>query len=168
MPPLALRRLSALLSVVSSMERIALHCAAIADLVPDLAPAVRGDPATRRAVELAGVQTRARLVHARDLLQAWSSSWGPTVSCGHTDDADADGGLLGLAAITARLPHGSSMAAALPLLVEDLGHVDDEAQEIAELASRGRSRWGGPSGSAELDSPLGLSSGVLTVSVGAP
>jgi hypothetical protein len=163
-PPMALRRLSALLSVVASMERIALRTAAIADLVPKLAPVLRDDPPTRRAVELAGVQTRARLVHARDGLQAWSRSRGPTVPSGLAAD-DAGRGLPALAAIAARLPHGSPMGAALPLLVEHLGHIDDEAEEIFELASRGTSRWSGPSDS---DSALGIGSGALTVTAGAP
>jgi hypothetical protein len=167
-PPLALRRLSALLSVVSSMERIALHCAAIADLVPALAPALRDDPTTRRAVELAGVQTRTGLVHARDSLKAWSSSWTPTATSGWWHADDAGGGLPALAAIAARLPHRSSMAAVLPLLVEHLGHIDDEADEIAELSSSRRSRWGGAAESAQLDLTLGVGSGAFTVSAGAP
>src|ERR1700760_3920175 len=50
-----LPRLSALLSVVSSVERITSHCAAIADLVPELGPALRDDDTGRRAVELAAV-----------------------------------------------------------------------------------------------------------------
>jgi hypothetical protein len=162
-PPLALRRLSALLAVVSSMERIAVHCAAIADLVPDLAPALSDDRATRRAVELAGVQTRARLVQARDGLQAWSTSWGTATPSGWMAGGDPGGGLPALAGIAARLPSGSRMAAALPLLVEHLGHIDDEAEEVAELSWRSRSRWARSAASAEIDVPLGIGSGAVTV-----
>lgn len=165
--PPALRRLSALLAVVSSMERMAVHCAAIADLVPDLAPALTDDRATRRAVELAGVHTRARLVHARDALQAWTASWGPTEPSGWMDAEDG-GGLPALAGVAARLPHGSPMAAALPLLVEHLAHIDDEAEEIAELSWRGRSRWVRPAAPADPDVALGIGSGAVPVSAGAP
>jgi hypothetical protein len=165
-PAVELRRLSALLSVVSSLERIALYCAAIADLVPALAAALNDDHATRRTVELAGVDTRARLVRARDALQTWSRSPGTRPS-GWTPADHATGSLRALAAIAARLPHGSSMAAALPLLVDHLVHIDDEAEEFAELASVRRSRWAGPAGSAERDVPVGIGSGALTAS-GAP
>jgi hypothetical protein len=106
-----LPRLSALLSVVSSLERITSHCAAIADLVPDLAGALRDD-SSRRAVELAAVQARGQLVHARDALRA--------------------------AGVT---PHRRITASsALPLLLEHLDHVGDEAEEIGELAATGTSR----------------------------
>jgi hypothetical protein len=162
-PPLALRRLSALLAVVSSMERIAANCAAIADLVPDLIPTLSGDRVTRRAVELAGVDTRARLVHARDALQALSTSWDPATPAGAMASADARSSLAALAAVSARLPHGSPMAAALPSLVEHLGHIDDEADEIAELSWRSRSRWARSTASAELEVPLGIGSGAFTV-----
>jgi hypothetical protein len=167
-PALELRRLSALLSVVSSLERIALNCAAIADLVPDLASALDDDRATRRTVELAGVDTRARLVRARDVLQTWSSSWTGTTPSGWTPGHRATGGLRALAAVAGRLPHGSSMAAALPLLVDHLGHIDDEAEEIAELASVRRSRWATPPVSAGADAPLVIGSGSLTSSASAP
>jgi hypothetical protein len=131
-PALELRRLSALLSVVSSLERIALNCAAIADLVPDLASALDDDRATRRTVELAGVDTRARLVGARDVLQTWSSSWTGTTPSGWTPGHRATGGLRALAAVAGRLPHGSSMAAALPLLVDHLV-IDDRGIKPARL-----------------------------------
>ncbi len=160
-PAPELRRLSALLSVVSSLERIALNCAAIADLVPDLATALDDDRATRRTVELAGVDTRARLVRARDVLQTWSTSWTGTTPSGWTP-GQATGGLRALAAVAGRLPHGSSMAAALPLLVEHLGHIDDAAEEIAELACVRRSRWATPPVSAGPDAPLVIGSGSLT------
>jgi hypothetical protein len=163
-PALELRRLSALLSVVTSLERIALSCAAIADLVPELAPALDDDRATRRTVELAGVDTRARLVRARDALQAWSSSWPGTTPSRWTPAHEATGGLPALAAVAARLPHGSSMAAAFPLLVDHLGHIDYEADEIAELASAGRSRRARPPVSAGFDVSLGIGSGALTSS----
>jgi hypothetical protein len=107
-----LPRLSALLSVVSSVERITSHCAAIADLVPDLAPALRDDDSARRAVELAAVEARGQLVHARDALRA--------------------------AGVT---PHRMITASsALPLLLEHLDQVGDEADEIGELAATGTSR----------------------------
>jgi hypothetical protein len=154
-PALELRRLSALLSVVSSLERIALNCAAIADLVPDLATALDGDRATRRTIELAGVDTRARLVRARDFLQTWSSWRTGMTPSGWTRGT---GGLRALAAVAGRLPHGSSMAAALPLLVDHLGHIDDEADEIAEIASVRRSRWATPPLSAGVEAPLALTS----------
>lgn len=161
-PPPALRRLSALLAVVSSMERIAVHCAAIADLVPDLAPALTRDHLTRRAVELAGVQTRARLVHARDALQAWSRAWEPRMPSGRMAGADSGGGLPALAAVAARLPAGSPMAATLPLLVEHLGQIDDEAEDIAELSRRTRSRFTRSAASTELDVSVGRGSGAVT------
>jgi hypothetical protein len=167
-PAVELRRLSALLSVVSSLERIALYCAAIADLVPALAAVLNDDHATRRTVELAGVDTRARLVRARDALQTWSRLSPGTRPSGWTPADDATGSLRALAAVAARLPHGSSMAAALPLLVDHLVHIDDEAEEIAELASGRRSRWARPAGSAERDVPVGIGLGALTASAGAP
>jgi hypothetical protein len=106
-----LPRLSALLSVVSAVERITSHCAAIADLVPELGPALREDDSARRAVELAAVEARAQLVHARDAL--------------------------GAAGVT---PHRRITASrALPLLLEHLDHVGDEADEIGELAATGTS-----------------------------
>ena len=107
-----LPRLSALLTVISSVERITSHCAAMADLVPDLAPALRSDDESRRALELAGVEARSRLVHARDVL--------------HT------------AGVTSRGTTPTSSA--LPLLLEHLDYVGDEADEIGELAAVGSSR----------------------------
>jgi hypothetical protein len=107
-----LPRLSALLTVVSSVERITSHCAAIADLVPELAPALREDDSARRAVELAAVEARAQLVQARDAVRA--------------------------AGVT---PHRRiSPSSALPVLLDHLDHVGDEADEIGELAATGTSR----------------------------
>lgn len=107
-----LPRLSALLSVVSSVERITSHCAAIADLVPELAPALRDDEAGRRTVELAAVEARGQLVQARDAVRA-----------------------------AGVIPHRKITASsALPLLLDHLDHVADEADEIGELAATGSSR----------------------------
>ena len=126
--------LSALLSVVTSVERITTHCAAIANLVPDVAPALHGDDETRRAIELAGVEARRRLVGARDALKSKGRSSSGSVRAGSAGPGAARRGVDSLAAAASHLPRGASAATVLPALVDHLGHVDDEAEEIAELA----------------------------------
>jgi hypothetical protein len=104
-------RLSALLAVISAVERVTSHCAAIADLVPQLAPALRDDDAGRRTVELAAVEARGQLVQARDALRA----------AGVTPDRRV------------------TPSSALPLLLDHLDHLGDEADEIGERAAMGMS-----------------------------
>ncbi|MGZ4171926.1 MAG: hypothetical protein ACXVRN_11235 [Solirubrobacteraceae bacterium] len=134
-----LPRLSALLAVVSAVERIASHCAAIANLVPDMAPALRKDDKSRRALELAGVEARSRLVHARDALQTTG--------------------------VTTRGATPTSSVA--PVLLEHLDQVGDDADEIGELAASA-SRTVPPASVAPPAGSPSAPPGVLTASAAGP
>lgn len=134
-----LPRLSALLAVISAVERIGSHCAAIANLVPDIAPALRRDDKSRRALELAAVATRSRLVQARDALQT--------------------------AGVTARGATPTTSVA--PVLLEHLDQVGDDADEIGELAASA-SRTGSPASVAARAGSHSAPRGVLTASAAGP